>query len=496
MSLSILIGIAYTPLMTELLGQNEYGLYSTITSTISMMSILNLGLSSSYIRYFSKFKYQKDYVGLAKLNGMFISIFSVIGIVACVIGFFLSFHLEWIFSAGLTEKEYVIAKKLMILLTFNVSLSFPLSIFALIVSANERFVVLKIVGMLKTVAAPLLTIPLLLLGFKSVAMAFVIIIVSVLADIFYMVYVIFGLKEKFVFRGFSGSLLKDLFLYTSFIAINLIVDQVNWNVDRILLGRFKGTASVAVYSIGYILCSYYINFSTAISSLFVPRIHNIVNETKNDLQSQRQQLSELFIKVGRVQLIILGLICSGLVFWGKEFIVNFWVGDKYCNSYIVMIILVLPSTIPLIQNLGIEIQRAQNNHRFRSIVYLIMAFVNIVISIKLCQRYGEIGSAFGTGISLILANGFIMNIYYHKKCNIDIIKFWKSIVKLSKGFIIPSIVGVLIVKYLSFDTIFMFILGILVYTVIYVISMWIFGMNEEERELMIKPIKRILKSRR
>lgn len=43
----------------------------------------------------------------------------------------------------------------------------------------------------------------------------------------------------------------------------------------------------------------------------------------------------------------------------------------------------------------------------------VMAIVNLVISIFLCQIYGAIGSAIGTAISLIFVNGIIMNIYYH-----------------------------------------------------------------------------------
>ena len=93
MGISIIIGIFYTPVLTELLGQNEYGLYSTVVSTISMISILNLGFSSSYIRYFSKCKRNNDFTALAELNGMFVTIFSIIGLVVLIIGLYLSVHL-------------------------------------------------------------------------------------------------------------------------------------------------------------------------------------------------------------------------------------------------------------------------------------------------------------------------------------------------------------------------------------------------------------------
>lgn len=56
MSIQIIIGLVYTPVMIRLLGQSEYGLYNTVSSTISMLSVLRLGFNNSYIRYYSIYK--------------------------------------------------------------------------------------------------------------------------------------------------------------------------------------------------------------------------------------------------------------------------------------------------------------------------------------------------------------------------------------------------------------------------------------------------------
>ena len=94
MILSVVISLLYTPVMTRLLGQNEYGLYNTVASTISMLSLLNLGFNSSYIRYFSQYKLKKDQESIWKLNGMFILVFMVLGMLALVCGIYLCLHLE------------------------------------------------------------------------------------------------------------------------------------------------------------------------------------------------------------------------------------------------------------------------------------------------------------------------------------------------------------------------------------------------------------------
>ena len=132
---------------------------------------------------------------------------------------------------------------------------------------------------------------------------------------------------------------------------------------------------------------------------------------------------------------ILGSGCT-MVFFGRPFI-KIWAGTGYEDAYYVVLLLTIPATIPLIQNVGIEIQRAQNKHKFRSIVYMIRAVLNLGVSIVFCQWWGAIGSALGTAISLVVANGFLINFYYQKKCNVDAVAFWKSIIKMLRGLVLP-----------------------------------------------------------
>lgn len=492
MLLGVVIGLVYTPLMIRLLGDSEYGLYNTVSSIISMLSILSLGFNSSYIRYYAKYKKDDDNESIYKLNGLFLIIFLVIGAIALFCGIFLTENLNLVFDEGLTVEEYKIARILMFLLTVNLTLSFPMSVFSNIISAHEKFIFLKALGILKSVVSPLVTIPLLLMGYKSVAIVSVTVGIAIFTDTLYVIYVFGVLKQKFVFHSFERGLLKNLVVYTLFIAINLIVDQINLNVDKLLLTRYKGTAVVAIYSAGYTLENYYQIFSTSISGVFTPRIHLIYNDVNLDEQTRNSKVTDLFIKVGRIQFCILALVASGLVFFGKPFI-YYWAGASYGDAYYVALLLIIPITIPLMQNLGIEIQRAANKHQFRSLVYLGMAILNVILTVFMCQKYGAIGAAIGTAISLILANGLIMNIYYHKKLGINIIAFWKNIVRMSVGLIIPIAVGVALTLFVEITSIWRLLAVIVLYTIVYCWSMWFFGLNAYEKGLFLKPIKKVFK---
>jgi O-antigen/teichoic acid export membrane protein len=493
MLLSTVIGLVYTPFMLKMLGQNEYGLYNTALSTISALSVLNLGFTSGYIRYYAKYKKAKNEDGIAKLNGMFLLIFMIIGLIALCGGFTLTLNIDKVFSNGLNASEYNTAYVLMLLMTVNLSLSFPMSVFSNIVSSNERYLFLRVTAIARTIINPLISVSLLLVGFRSIALVVVMLILSVASDLLNLFYVIFVLKQKFHFRNFEKGLFVDLLVFTSFIAINLVVDQINGNIDNVLLARFKGTAEVAIYSVGYALYHYYIMFSKSVSSVFIPRVHRIINDNADDVKMQRELITTLFIKVGRIQFIILALVASGFLFFGKYFIMHYWAGSTYETSYYVTLLLMIAAFVALIQNIGIEVQRALNRHKFRSIVYLGMALCNLGISIVLCQKYGALGSTIGTVVSLLLANGLIMNIYYHKKCNMDIIAFWKCIFQLSKGLLLPVVIGVVIMNFVSYTSIWSYLLTIIGYTIVYLVSMWFFGMNEYEKELIKKTLRKFVR---
>ena len=116
-------------------------------------------------------------------------------------------------------------------------------------------------------------------------------------------------------------------------------------------------------------------------------------------------------------------MCTGIIFFGKPFI-YFWAGPGYDDAYIIVLLLIIPGMVPLTQNLGIEMQRAQNLHKYRSIIYGAMAIGNLAISIWLCQYLGAIGCAIGTAVAVALANGLVMNIFYQRRLNIDVTVFW------------------------------------------------------------------------
>lgn len=488
MGLGYSISIIYTPLMLRLLGQNEYGLYNLVASIVAYLGILNFGFGSAYIRYYSRHKSNNDFVNIAKINGMFLIVFSSIGLIAVLAGMILIFNTDAIFGTKLTSGELLTAKTLMAIMVFNIALSFPSIVFNSHITANEKFVFQKITQVVKVIVNPFLILPILFLGYGSVGMVIVSTVLNFIIEIINIMFCFKKLHIKFSFHGFDIVLMREMTVFSSFVFLHMVMNQVLWNVDKFILGRIWGTTTVAIYSLAAQLNMYYLSFSTAISNVFIPRVNNIVFSS-DDINGNKE-LTDLLVRVGRLQFIIVSLILLGLIFFGRPFIFM-WAGKNYIESYPIAMLLIIPVTFPLIQNLGIEILRAKNLQKFMAIINVFIALLNVFVSIPLAKMYGGVGSALGTAISLIIGNLLIANLYYHYKIGLNMKRFWLEIIRLLPGLIPPIILGIILFLFLDIYKLRYFIISIISFTITYFCAIWRFGMNKYEKDLIKIPIEHI-----
>ena len=126
---------------------------------------------------------------------------------------------------------------------------------------------------------------------------------------------------------------------------------------------------------------------------------------------------------------------------------------------------------------------------FRSILYIIIAFIALGAQILLAGEYGGVGCAIAIAGALFLGQGIIMNIYYHMKQGLDILLFWKEILKMS---VIPFIVCIGAIFFLRNTTLGNWqSLGVAVvgFAAIYIPLFYRFSMNQSERDMFVKPIR-------
>lgn len=485
LGINILIGLCYTPFMIDNLGQSEYGIYSLATSLISFIAMLDLGFGQTIVRYIAKYRATGDKELEGKINGVFLILYLIIAVVALIAGIALLFIYPYVCKQTFSHEEINKFRIVFFILLINIVISFPLCIFSGVLNAYERFVYLKLVNLLSVIVKYFSIAVLLIFGYKVIALTIATVVASIGMQICYMYYCKKSINVKFRFEKLDSNLLREIFLFSFYIFINILVDVLFSNTDKLILGAVKGTMAVTIYSMGIYFTTYFQQLSTAVSGVFLPKIVHLYEKEKN-----MKKISDIFVRVGRIQMIILMMVLSGFVIIGKEFLF-LWLGDGYSESYYIGLCIMLPSVVPLSQNVGITILRAMNLHKYRSYMYLAIAILNVGISIPLAYKWGGIGSAMGTCIATICGQIIFMNWFYAKKVNLDVKGYWKNFVTFLLYTILLSGFSIFIksnLKMYSWGDLLCFATG---YVVVYIIIYILLLANNYEKSLIREMLGKI-----
>ncbi len=488
MILGNLIPIFYTPIMLTLLGQSEYGLYKLASSVTSYLSLISMGLGSAITRYLIKSREEEGKEAEERMFGLFDVIFNVIAVAALIVGAILTMCIPLWYAKSLTAEELSRMQLLVFMMVINMALSFSQSPYLSVVSAHEKFLFLQCMNIVSTCGVPCLSLVALYLGFGSVGMTIAAMAASILTRIAYQVYVRRKMQLRPRLKNLPTDKLKEILGFSFWIFVANVVGQLYNTTDTVMIGLIPAlaTTGVAIYNVGGTFNGIMSSLTTGVSSLLSPKANRMVFQ-----HASNEELTELSIRIGRIQAYIMALIVSGFVAFGKPFIA-FYAGYEYMESYWVAVLIMIPNMIPLLQSMCLSILVAQNKHRFRSIVYLAMAITNVIGTWFLMQRWGVIGAALMSGIALVVGNGFIMNWYYQKRTGLNMARFWKEIGGILVCPTFMCVVTAFLSEIINFYDVVNLILGIVVYTAIYCAANWFFVMNRYERELTVGTAKEAL----
>jgi O-antigen/teichoic acid export membrane protein len=322
-------------------------------------------------------------------------------------------------------------------------------------------------------------------------MVFASFIIAILCRIVYSIYIRYSIQINPQYSNLPTSILREIMIFSFWIFVSNIVGQLYNATDTVMMGAIPAlaTVGVAVYSVGNTFNSIVLSITIGISSLLSPRVNKMVFSGVAN-----EELTDLSIRIGRLQGYIFSLIVSGFVAFGQPFI-QFYAGSGYEDAYWVAILMMIPNMIPLVQSVCLNVIVAKNKHKFRSLVYLGIAIANVIGTWFLMQLWGVIGAALMTGLALIIGQGVIMNWYYHNKTGLNMIRFWKEVGPI---YLIPFILCILTLflsSIINFYQLSTMLIGIIIYTLVFCLLTWLFVFNSYEKELFSGMLFKFIKRR-
>lgn len=121
---------------------------------------------------------------------------------------------------------------------------------AMTIQAYERFVFIRLCLIIACVLQPCINLLLLYHGGNVVTISVATLVISFLTYVVYYCYAKKVLDLKYKFDNFDKNLFKNIFVFSAFLFLNTITDQLTFSTDNIILGIFSGSIMVAIYSVG------------------------------------------------------------------------------------------------------------------------------------------------------------------------------------------------------------------------------------------------------
>ena len=478
-----LVNLIYTPMLLSFVGQADYGVYQSCYSFVFSLTLLSFGFSQAYVRFYTQRKIHGTDADINKLNGVYLILFLVVSVAAFAFGLAFAAGAETVFSNGFTPEQVEVARIVISVLSGNIALTLFNSVFDAFVMAHEEFRFQQSRQLATTAVTPFVAYVLLECGMGVIGVAVAQLMVSASLLILDMSFCVRRLNMRFDVCGFDFKLLKAIAGFSAWIFSNQVCELVNQNVPNVLLGAFSGAVAVSVFAVSVQIRSVFYSLSTTMSNVFIPLVNRIVADTDDNIE-----LTLLMTRIGRYQAILYMWVLGGFALLGRFFIVE-WAGEGFKDAYLLILAMVTPLFIPLVQNTGIEIQRARNMHRARSVCYLVVALLNLAFTVILAPSIGYWAPTMGYISYVVIGCGFFMNWYYQARVGLDMAHFWRRILPVVAVGAIAAGLCALASVVLPVDGWFPFFIWGFIYTFIYTALIIAIVFDSDERAKVVKWVR-------
>ena len=478
LAINIIVGLIYTPWMINSIGREDYGLYTLSLSVISLF-VFDFGIGQSVTRFVAKYLSEGNQEKANNCIGLVYKLYFYIDVIIFLILTTLYFFIPEIYKE-LTPSEIEKFKIIYIASAFFSVISFPFIPVNGILTANEKFIQLKLCDLIHKLIIVVAMSACLLLGYGLYAL----VLVNVAAGLLTIAFKLFFIrrdtstrvnilyKDKYEFR--------EILSFSVWVTVKSLAERMIFTISPTILGIVSGSVEIALFGIVNVLEGYVFSFAGALNGLFLSRVSKITASSDNDIMP-------LMLKVGRMLFLVVGFIIAGFITVGKEFI-QLWLGTEYEAVYISTVLIILPSLIYVPHEIGLTAITVQNKVKYQALVYICMSVINILVGLILARLYGCLGlciSIFAAYLFKVIGTDIILAKYM----NINISLFYSNVIMKASGVFFLTIVLSHLFSFIPIYGIFGFLIRGCFMSVIYIVTMWLFSLNKEEKSFFYSLLK-------
>lgn len=389
--LSLLISMRY--------GAKGFGIYSLSLTVLSVFGITGLmGFDLAVLRFIPQFSIEDN---LHKIKVVYKDILRLTVSVSLFLFIFLFIFSNKIAVAVFNDDSLFIAFRM-------ISFLIPLFVINQInIEVMRAFKHIKLSEYLRNLNVPLFSIlffaviNLLVISYYTAVLSYCFaILISFLLSVYFV-----GRKLRSIPQKKGGYLSKkELLRISSPMMLTGFMHLIMGNIDTIMLGIFSSTENVGIYNIAFKVASLMILSLTAINTIVAPMFSELYWSNKMvDLKKVIKFSSKLMCWTSAPLFVVL------IVF--PEFVLGVF-GNEFEIGKNVLIVLAIGQFINAVSgSVGFLLNMTGKQHIFRNI-FFIATLINLILNFILIPKYGIMGAAVATMISIAAWN--IVSVVYIK----------------------------------------------------------------------------------
>lgn len=414
LAVNIAVGFFLSPFILHHLGDEAFGLWVLIFSLTGYYGIFDFGIRSSLIRYVSKFQATGEENQLARLVNTSFFTYSCLALALMVPTIFGSYYVDRLFHipSGFLKD----ARLLFLLVGGSLALGFPLGISGGILEGLQKFDVINLTNIVATLMRAALIIYVLRQGLGLLSVALITVSLPLVASAVRAVVAHHLLAIPYGWQYVDRRSFLQMINYGSVTFMIIVAMQLRFKTDAIIIGTFLSASAITYFSIGARLVDYAGNVVTSLANVFTPMSSHF-HATGN-----YAQLRNIFVSGNRACALVMFPMVVVLVVMGKS-VIEVWVGPRYISSYIILLILLIPSALYAAQSTSNRLLFGMSLHKTLAYVVLMEGIANIILSVALVRPLGIVGDAIGTAIPMLCTALFFLPRHMCRQLNIPIRKF-------------------------------------------------------------------------
>lgn len=484
--LNTVIGFFMSAFVLRMLGKTDYGVYQTMTSFLTYLTLFEFGTGTIMTRNISLCK--KDGTENEEIKKNISTVWTVtciLNFIICIGVFVFYMLIGTIYKKALTPDQIETGKIIFIISAVKLVFNFLVQTLNGVVLGFEKYSLGSIVSLTYLIVRSILVIALLIVKHSAIVLVTIDTVLTVCIFIFTICYCIIKLKARFTFRYFNYGIFRQILPLALAMFLQTIVNMANNNVDKFVIGIAMSPEAVSVYSVAMYIFSTFSALTTMPISMYMPQVARNMREGK-----EGAELTKTLVQPCRLVVIVGGLVLFGFIAVGRPFISVVY-GKDYLEAWLIAIIIMVPMFVNMSNGIIVNVLDVLRKRHVRSICLGITAVGNILLTIWWIKYWGMIGAAAATAVFTVIGQIILMNIYYKKSIHIDVIYlFGQSFKGLLPAMLIACVCGGAASYFIS-NNYLSLIVGGVVFCGVLAVCMLGFGANKTEKAIFKSKISKL-----